>query len=136
MLEKLAECELLTEDYGKELREAAERVEKGGEALGQYLSGEFAPYLKRLLYYFIHRYYLTGLIDCSVGARMKLSAVYALAVGAICFFKQASSLSEIAEAAKDFSKNIEYSEENTDKNISAMYSYYLFTKENLNKIFE
>ena len=135
VLEKLGECEMLSEDFGKRVLLAADYVSDKPKAFGEYLEGKFKPFFKRLLFCFLHRYYLEGLVDCSIGARTKLAGIYALALGALCFSAKADTLEKIAEVSTEFSKNIEYSEENTEKNLRDIYSYYIYTLENLDRMF-
>ena len=68
----------------------------------------------RLLAYFIFRYFLSSAMegDCTAGMGFALfSAVWILA---ICESEGRTTLEGIAEAAKDFSKEAEYSEDNRD----------------------
>ena len=72
-----------------------------------------APLFERILSYFIYRYFITAAEDGDVLGKAKLSLFSTLMIYALCESEGRADAQEIAEAAKDFSKEVEYSEENT-----------------------
>ena len=77
-------------------------------------TNESGALCSRLLAYFIFRYFLSSALegDCTAGMGLALFAV--LWIYALCESEGRCDLDAIAEAAKDFSKEVEYSEENRD----------------------
>ncbi len=100
--------DLLTEDFGTGLSAALTAAKEKYEEFIAFLDGEGKSILSPLLYYFIHRYFLSAeghLLD-----NMWLCIALALAVAAKIFASDKSTAAAIV--AKDFSKNIEYSTDN------------------------
>lgn len=79
--------------------------------------------LSRILSYFIYRYFLTYAIEGDVTAPIGLAVFATAAIAALCESEGRQTLFEIAEAAKDFSKEIEYSEENRDAVLDAFSAF-------------
>ena len=68
----------------------------------------------RLLSHFIFRYFLSSAMEGDCMAGMGLAAFSTAWIYALCESEGRKSPEEIAEAAKDFSKEAEYSEDNRD----------------------
>jgi len=111
MLEKgvnislLLDCEFL--DTG-----VKSRLENAARHPSYDLPLEYTAYTKALCCYFLHRYFLTGYVDGSPGARLGLSALVPYAILSVTYSEEKYIIPEVAEVAKDISKNIEYSTEN------------------------
>ncbi len=71
-----------------------------------------SPLFERLLAYFIYRYFITAAEDGDVQGKIGLALFSTLMINALCESEGRETLDAIAEAAKDFSKEVEYSEEN------------------------
>ena len=84
---------------------------------------EGAPFFSRLLSYFIYRYFLTYAMegDCKAGIGFALFSVFM--IYALCYTEKRKTPLQIAEAAKDFSKELEYSEENRDAVLDAFSAF-------------
>ena len=76
------------------------------------------PYLRRLGVYFIYRYFLKGTFDGEIVSRVKLAAVSVWLIGCLWECERLSrgncSFEEMCLIAKNYSKEVEYSEENLD----------------------
>ncbi len=77
----------------------------------------------RLLAYFIYRYFLTYALTGDVTAPMGLSLFGTSIILALCEYEGRVTPEEIAEAAKDFSKEVECSEENRDAVLDAFSAF-------------
>lgn len=74
---------------------------------------------RRLLYYFLHRYMLAGAVDGEYDLRMRhaiISSYLCIAIGYI----RGGSFDDILSASVDFSRNIEYDEDNLDRIIFSL----------------
>lgn len=69
-------------------------------------------YMRRLAAYFVYRYMLKAVYDGEVLGYVKFAAVSVLVIGLLCRAEGCRSPEECALAAKDYSKETEYSEEN------------------------
>ena len=91
----------------------------------------FEPYLRRIAVYFIYRYFLKGVFDCEILSRVKLAAVSVWTIGHLwkCGLKENASLclEDCAWTAKNFSKEVEYSEENLEALADAFYDNDIFS---------
>ena len=77
----------------------------------------------KILGYFIYRYFLTNALFGDVTAPIGLALFATATVAALCESEGRHTLSEVAEAAKDLSKEIEYSEENRDAVLDAFSAF-------------
>lgn len=100
---------------------------------------EHELYLRRLAIYFIFRYFLKGVFDGEILSRVKLSAVSTWLIGCLwrCEIKKNGELSfnDMAITAKNFSKEVEYSEENLDALADAFYDEEFFRTPNICGLF-
>lgn len=89
------------------------------------------PYLRRTAIYFVFRYFLKGVFDGEILSRVKLVAVSTWAIGCFwrCALRERGTLTpeDMALIAKDFSKEVEYSEDNLDALADASYDEEIFT---------
>ncbi len=86
---------------------------------------EVTGYLRNIAVYFIWRYYLKGAFDGEFLSRVKLAVMSAGVIGALFLSRwlQQGTLSpaDCVQIAKDYSKEIEYSEENLNAVLDASY---------------
>lgn len=82
-----------------------------------------APLFERILSYFIYRYFITAAEDGDVLGKVRFALFSTLMIYALCENEGRKDAEEIAEAAKDFSKEVEYSEENTASLLDAFSAF-------------
>lgn len=74
-------------------------------------------YLRRIAVYYIYRFFLKGIFDGDVLSKIKLSAVCTWFIARLWHcesLKRELSFEDMVQIAKNFSKEVEYSEENLD----------------------
>lgn len=104
---------------------------------------EFNPqieqYLTNLSVYFVWRYFLKGVFDGEFLSKIKLMAVSIAVIGFlfVCKWKHNHTLSleDCAEIAKNYSKEIEYCEENIYTLADASYEFTFLSTENIAGLF-
>lgn len=77
----------------------------------------------KILCYFIYRYFLAYALEGDVTAPIGLALFSTTAIAALCEAEGAHTRAKIAKTAKDFSKEIEYSEENRDVVLDAFSAF-------------
>lgn len=101
---------------------------------------KWAQYAENLAVYFIYRYFLLGVFDGEILAKVKLAAVSLLVIFALWLkaFSEKGSLTEpdAAWIAKNYSKEIEYNEENLNTLFALFYENGAFGTENLKRFFQ
>lgn len=100
------------------------RLERQCHALPPALPEDMAP-LRRIGAYFLYRYACKALFDGDLLSRVRLAVAAMEVIGALWRFRRletgACPFREQAELAKAFSKEIEYSEENLEAMLCAMW---------------
>ncbi|MBE6862150.1 MAG: hypothetical protein E7497_04535 [Ruminococcus sp.] len=97
------------------------------------ISGEYEQYLRNTAVYFVWRYFMKGVFDGEFLSRVKLMAVsvavikHLFACGQL--EKGSLSLEECALLAKNYSKEVEYCEENLEALADASYEKEYFSGE-------
>ena len=95
------------------------------------IPSEHEPYLRRLAVYFIFRYFMKGVFDGEIVSRVKLAAVSTWMISYLwrCQLYENGSLSfeDMAQTAKNYSKEVEYSEENLEAIADASYDMDFFS---------
>lgn len=86
---------------------------------------EHEVYLRRIAVYSIFRFFMKGVFDGEILSRVKLAAVSAWMVGHLVLCEGRGA--DIAEIAKNYSKEVEYSEENLDALADAFYDEECFS---------
>ena len=76
-------------------------------------------YFARLLFYFLHRYMLAGAVDGEYDLRIRHSIICSYLCVAIGYLR-GGSFADVAKAAVDLSRNIEYSEDNLERIIFSL----------------
>lgn len=92
---------------------------------------DFDLYLKNIAVYFIWRYFLKGVYDDEILSKVYLMAVSVAMIKLMCLHEDATSEEHFSTIAKNYSKEIEYSEENLEKIYDMVYDKTVFSKENL-----
>lgn len=103
------------------------------------LDSEEIKYLRNIAVYFIWRYFLKGVFDEEFLSKIKLAAVSIAVLGYMfCCCKHEKgilTLSDCIEITKNYSKEIEYCEENLNKLADISYEHYAFSTERIKGIF-
>ena len=98
-------------------------------------SADHSLYLRRTAVYFIYRYFLKSVYDGEALGYAKLAVFSVLALDAMFRCREAESGScgfeECAEIVKDYSKEVEYCEENTERLLDLFHSEPCFARERL-----
>ena len=110
------ESEALTADFHSKLKVAKEAILRSD--FFRFLDGVSKRYFINLLCYFIYRYFLCGEADYLQS--MGFAIASALLILAISYVSGDHTLESFATEAKNFSKNVEYSEENVDRAMENM----------------
>ena len=110
------ESEALTEDFYPKCQSAKEAISTP-EFL-RFIDVGAKKYFINLLCYFIHRYFLCG--ESDYVQSMSFAVASALLISAIYYVSGDHTVESFAIEAKNFSKNVEYSEENVEKAMENM----------------
>ena len=100
---------------------------------------EVVQYLCNISVYFIWRYFMKGTFDGEIVSRVKLMAASTAVIGYMYFCKwlETGTLTheDCAQLAKNYSKEIEYSEENLEAMLDAAYDLAAFEDNTLKGLF-
>ena len=103
------------------------------------LRREHADMLRRITVYFIYRYFLKGTFDGEVVSRVRLAALSTWTVGYLwdCGMRknQSFGFEECAETAKNYSKEVEYSEDNLELLCDAFYERKCLSADGIKALF-
>jgi lysine-N-methylase len=102
------DAEALTDDFHSKRKSAIDAT--SSPAFYEFLNSNGKKYFINLLCYFIHRYFLCGEADYIQS--MGFAIASSLLICAIVYAGGDYSIENFIEEAKNFSKNVEYSEEN------------------------
>lgn len=91
----------------------------------------YDPYLKNIAVYFIWRYFLKGVYDEEILSKVFLMALSVAMIKLMYLYENADGDESCSLIAKNYSKEIEYSEENLEKIYDMVYDNPAFSKENL-----
>ena len=117
------DAEALTDDFHAKRRSAIDVATR--DAFFEFIDGDGRKCFINLLCYFIHRYFLCGEADYIQS--MGFAIASALMICAIVFASGDHTIESFIAEAKDFSKNVEYSEENVGdalENMGKILSFY------------
>ena len=104
------ELEPIDENWIPYVRGCAEKLH-GAPAL----KAGYIPYLRRIAAYFLFRYVMKSVYDGNVLGYAELAAVSVLFIAQLYRCRGECSFEDCAGIAKDYSKETEYCEENTEK---------------------
>lgn len=103
------------------------------------LRPEHTEYLRRIAVYFIFRYFLKGTFDGEIISRVRLAALSTFVIGYLWDCRERSLGScgseDCAVTAKDYSKEVEYSEENLAFLCDAFYERECLSAESIKALF-
>ena len=116
MCHAFCDVEALTVDFPEKLRSAINAISEDGFYV--FVNGDGKRYFSNLLFYFIHRYFLSD--EAAYLQNMGFAIASSLLISAMVYKNEDHSLEGFVAEAKDFSKNVEYSEENVDGAIENM----------------
>lgn len=117
----------MSESWIPALAQASERMPEIAEHREEFLRAhpEAENYLRNIAVYFIWRHFLKGTFDGDVNSRMVLAVSAVLVIGVLWIGRWLDggklSTEDCAEIAKNFSKEIEYNEENLEAVLDAAY---------------
>lgn len=96
-------------------------------------------YFRNIAVYFMWRYFMKGTFDCEIVSRVKLMAASVAVIGYmyLCKWLESGTLTheDCAQLAKNYSKEIEYSEENLEAMLDAAYDLAAFDDNALKGLF-
>lgn len=102
-------------------------------------NSEFEIYIRRLLSYFVFRYFMKGVFD---GEFFSFIMFALLSTGIILYLWKCSKFetgstdfADCVRIARNYSKEIEYCEENTESVRDAFYTSQVFSTENISALF-
>ncbi len=127
ILDFMQTLEAIGSDWHGALRAVCERLPEMEAVRRQFAeeNPQVSEYLRNIALYFIWRYLLKGVFDGEYLSRVKLAAVSTAVIGCLYInhWQQHGTLTltDCAEMAKNYSKEIEYSEENLNAMLDAAY---------------
>ena len=122
----MASLEPINEEWKSYLNEKKALSEKMPEGYGY--DGEVSRYLSNIAVYFIWRYFMKGVFEGEILSAVVLSAVSTAFIGRLieceAYEGKVLTLELCAEAARLFSKELEYSEENVNALLDSAYNEF------------
>ncbi len=115
------------QDYLKDMTAKADALKNKLSTNGN----DFDLYLKNIAVYFIWRYFLKGVYDDEILSKVFLMAVSVSMIKLMYLNENADSEERYSIIAKNYSKEIEYSEENLEKIYDMVYENPAYKKDNL-----
>lgn len=137
----LLTLEPIDENWIPYMKLCIDRLEAAAEIKSDFIgkNPDIMKYLENIAVYFVWRYFLKGVFDEEILSRIKLMAVSVAVIGfmfACKWLEQGSiTLNDCAEIAKNYSKEIEYCEENLDALADASYAECFFSTDSVTAIF-
>lgn len=126
MLEIFASLEPIDEKWKPFIKSLEEKSED------YHYSGRYEDKLRNIGIYFIYRYFLKGVFDEEILSRVKL-AIISMAVMSLIFECCDADFEQCVILAKNFSKEVEYSEENLEAIYDMCYTEKVFSADELVK---
>lgn len=100
---------------------------------------QISRYLQNISIYFVWRYFLKGVFDLDILSKVKLMAISISVIKSLFFCKWLENgfltFNNCVEIAKNYSKEIEYSDDNLSALVDAYYELDNFSTENLIRLF-
>lgn len=100
------------------------------------LTAEQERYIRNIGIYFIWRYFMKGVFDEEILSKVKLAAISMVVVSLMFSAEDNADSERCAILAKNYSKEIEYSEENLEAIYDMSYTETVFSSESLSSFFE
>lgn len=97
---------------------------------------EHTKYIRNIGIYFIWRYFLKGVYDEEILSKVKLAVISMAMAGLMFGAEEDAGMYRCAVLAKDYSKEIEYSEENLEALYDMTYTEQVFFNESLAAFFK
>ena len=131
-----------------ELLEALEGLEPIDEKWKPYISGlkksvnevritaDQEQYIRNIGVYFVWRYFMKGVFDWEILSKVKLAVISMAVISVMFSAENAADMKRCAILAKNYSKEIEYSEENLEAAYDMAYTEKVFDPESLSSFFE
>ncbi len=116
MCRAFQDVEALTVDFPEKLNSATNAISE--DRFYRFVNGDGKRYFSNLLFYFIHRYFLSD--EAAYLQNMGFAIASSLLICAIVYESGDYSEKKFILESKNFSKNVEYSEENVDGAIENM----------------
>lgn len=107
---------------------------KGKPREKKYISKEYEKYIRNIGLYFIWRYFMKGVFDEEILSKVKFSVI-SMAVMGYIFTAENADFGKSVILAKNYSKEIEYSEENLNTIYDLTYENEAFSSEKLVGLF-
>jgi len=95
-----------------------------------FIDGKYERCLRSVGIYFLWRYFMKGVFDEEILSKVKLSVIGMVMLGLI-FTAENADFERSVILAKNYSKELEYSEENLEKIYDLTYTEKVFSSENL-----
>ncbi len=99
-------------------------------------SEEHIKYIRNIGIYFVWRYFLKGVYDEEILSKVKLAVISMAMAGLMFGAEKEAGMYRCAVLAKNYSKEIEYSEENLETLYDMTYTEQVFSDESLAAFFE
>ena len=97
---------------------------------------EHTKYIRNIGIYFIWRYFLKGVYDEEILSKVKLAVISMAMAGLMFGAEEDAGMYRCAVLAKNYSKEIEYSEENLEALYDMTYTEQVFLNESLAAFFK
>lgn len=121
-LGRMTELEALDDSWYAKLNYAYRLIDKDLHRLLLCIEAS-SDHLRRLAFYFLHRHFLCGIYDIDYCGRVRFALISSVIIYAMAYNDGNVAYTDLALAAKDYSKNIEYSTENVEELILLLQDY-------------
>ena len=109
-------------------------LESGGKSVS--LTARQEQYVRNIGVYFIWRYFMKGVFDEEILSKVRLAVISMVMVSLMFSAESEADEERCAVLAKNYSKEIEYSEENLEAVYDMTYTEAVFSPESLSSFFE
>lgn len=127
LLEIFCELEPIDENWRPFITELKEKAPT-------FIDKKYEHYLRNIGIYFIWRYFMKGVFDEEILSKVKLSVISMAMLGLI-FTAENADFERAVILSKDYSKELEYSEENLEKIYDLTYTENVFSSDSLKRFF-
>lgn len=113
------DAEFFDDEFPTMLNDITRLYLSSPDTFRNFLRRELDCAARRLLWYFVHRYFLSGLLYSSIGAALRFSILSTLTVCLLTL--NAGGTKHLSRTAIIYSKNIEYSQSNVEMLTEALF---------------